>query len=105
MIQEARFPLWAASLAPIKIPVLVIRGQATPRCNVPNALLSKCIGAAALATISDAAYFMIATHADEVGCLIAQHVRESTKSRSDESATSRHLKSLERGGVPCPCAP
>jgi hypothetical protein len=42
-----------------------------------NALLSECMGRAALATIETAAHFMIATHPNEVGCLIAQHVHRA----------------------------
>jgi pimeloyl-ACP methyl ester carboxylesterase len=69
------FPLSAASLAGIEVPVLVLRGGAShPAVQRANALLSECISGAALVTIDTAAHFMIATHANEVGRLIAEHV-------------------------------
>ena len=69
------FALPAKSLAAVQIPALVIRGGAShPAVQRANALLSECMGNAALATIDTAAHFMIATHPDEVGRLIAQHV-------------------------------
>ena len=72
------FPLAAASLAAIDIPVLVVRGGAShPAVQRANALLSERIRGAALATIDGAAHFMIATHATEVGRLIAQHARSA----------------------------
>jgi len=69
------FVLSAASLAAVQIPTLVIRGGAShPAVRRANALLSECMSRAALATIDTAAHFMIATHPNEVGRLIAQHV-------------------------------
>ena len=67
-----------ASLAAVKIPTLVIRGGAShPAVQRANALLSECMSRAALATIETAAHFMIATHPNEVGRLIAQHVHRA----------------------------
>jgi pimeloyl-ACP methyl ester carboxylesterase len=72
------FPLSAASLAAIGIPVLVFRGGAShPAVQRANALLSECVSGAALVTIDGAAHFMVATHANEVARLIAQHVHSS----------------------------
>ncbi|KJC54021.1 alpha/beta hydrolase [Bradyrhizobium sp. LTSPM299] len=69
------FPLSAALLAAIRMPVLVARGSAShPAMQRANAMLSECIDQAALATIDGAAHFMIATHATDVAHLIAQHV-------------------------------
>ena len=69
------FPLSAASLAAIRMPVLVARGSAShPAMQCANAILSECIDQAALVTIDGAAHFMIATHVTEVAHLIAQHV-------------------------------
>jgi pimeloyl-ACP methyl ester carboxylesterase len=69
------FPLSAAALAAIRIPVLVARGSAShPAMQCANAILSEYIDQAALVTIDGAAHFMIATHATEVAHLIAQHV-------------------------------
>jgi pimeloyl-ACP methyl ester carboxylesterase len=77
------FPLSPASLAAVQIPALVIRGGAShPAVNRANALLSECMSEAALATIDAAAHFMIATHPNEVGRLIAQHVH-SAEARFD----------------------
>jgi pimeloyl-ACP methyl ester carboxylesterase len=65
----------AAALGAFQIPTLVVRGgESHPAVQRANALLSECMGSAALATIDTAAHFMIATHPDEVGRLIAQHV-------------------------------
>ena len=72
------FPLSAAALAAIEIPVLVIRGEASPKAvQRANALVSESVGAGALATVDGAAHFMIATHADAVSRLIARHVRHA----------------------------
>jgi pimeloyl-ACP methyl ester carboxylesterase len=68
----------AASLAAIQIPALVIRGGAShPTVQRANALLSECMSRAGLATVDTAAHFMIATHPNEVGRLIAQHVHRA----------------------------
>jgi pimeloyl-ACP methyl ester carboxylesterase len=65
----------AAALGALQIPTLVVRGgESNPAVQRANALLSECISGAALATIDDAAHFMIATHPNEVGRLIARHV-------------------------------
>ena len=69
------FALSAASLAAVEVPALVIRGGASHRAvQRANALLSAHMSRAALATIDTAAHFMIATHPNEVGRLIAQQV-------------------------------
>ena len=69
------FALSAALLATVQVPALVVRGGTShPAVQRANALLSECMSNAALATIDTAAHFMIATHPDEVGRLIAQHV-------------------------------
>jgi pimeloyl-ACP methyl ester carboxylesterase len=69
------FRLSAAALAAIEIPALVLRGAAShPAMQCVNALLSACMSRAALVTIDGAAHFMIASHASEVGRLIARHV-------------------------------
>jgi pimeloyl-ACP methyl ester carboxylesterase len=55
----------AAALGALQIPTLVVRGgQSNPAVQRANALLSECMGSAALATIDTAAHFMIATHPD-----------------------------------------
>jgi hypothetical protein len=72
------FPLPATSLASVEIPALVIRGgESHPAMRRANALLGECMSAAVLATIETAAHFMIATHADEAGRLIARHVHRA----------------------------
>jgi len=69
------YPLTAAALAAIRIPVLVVRGGAShPAMQRANVLLGESIRGAALETIPGAAHFMIATHAVEVNRLIARHV-------------------------------
>ncbi len=81
------FALSAGSLATVQIPVLVVRGgESNPAVQRANALLSECISGATLATIDTAAHFMISTHPNEVGRLIARHVRSAeVKSRSAPS--------------------
>jgi pimeloyl-ACP methyl ester carboxylesterase len=65
-------------LAAVQIPTLVVRGGTShPAVQRANAVLSECLSRARLATIETAAHFMIATHANEVGCLIAQHVHSA----------------------------
>lgn len=69
------FPLPAASLAAVEVPVLVVRGGAShPAVQRANALVSANLRNADLATVDGAAHFMIATHPAEVGRLIARHV-------------------------------
>ena len=70
------FPLSAAALATIDLPVLVVHGGAShPAVQRANALLAGCLNGAALATIDGAAHFMIATHADATAGLIAEHIQ------------------------------
>ena len=70
------FPLSAASLATIEIPVLVIRGSMShPAVQRANALLSERLGRAKLATVEGAAHFVTATHAAQVARLIALHAQ------------------------------
>jgi pimeloyl-ACP methyl ester carboxylesterase len=74
------FPLTAALLENLHIPVLVMRGGAShPAAMRANALISECIRGAHLATIESAAHFMITTHAAQVGDLIARHVHNAEK--------------------------
>jgi pimeloyl-ACP methyl ester carboxylesterase len=72
------FPLSAASLGSLKIPLLIVRGGASPEAvQRANALLCEFSGNAALATIDGAAHFAIATHADEIAGRIAAHVHRA----------------------------
>jgi pimeloyl-ACP methyl ester carboxylesterase len=74
------YPLRAAELATVNIPVLVIHGGAShPAVQKANGLLSKCMPKAALATIEGAAHFMISTHPSRVAELIAWHVQVRAK--------------------------
>jgi pimeloyl-ACP methyl ester carboxylesterase len=76
------FALSAASLAAVDIPALVIRGGVShPAVQRANALLGKWMGRAVLATMDTAAHFMIATHPNEVGRLIAHHVHHAEAGR------------------------
>jgi pimeloyl-ACP methyl ester carboxylesterase len=69
------FPLPTAALTAIETPTLVFWGGAShPSVQRANALVSECMSRAAFATIDGAAHFMISTHANQVGRLIAQHV-------------------------------
>ena len=89
------FPLPAATLAAVRIPTLIIRGGAShPAMQCACALLCDGIGGASLATIDGAAHFMIATHADEVATLIAQHMHRI------EATSSTPAWRLPRGSGP-----
>jgi pimeloyl-ACP methyl ester carboxylesterase len=69
------FRLSADSLSAIEIPTLVATGRAShASMHAVSALLSECISGASLALIPGAAHFMMATHANEVASLIAEHV-------------------------------
>jgi len=69
------FPLSAAALRSIDLPVLVLWGEAShPAVQRANALLAGCLSQAVSAEIKGAAHFMIASHADQLSRLIAQHV-------------------------------
>ena len=69
------FPLSAAALASIDIPVLVLWGELShPAVQRANAVLAACIIGAVSIEIKAAAHFMIATHANNVSRLIAEHV-------------------------------
>jgi hypothetical protein len=86
------FRLSAASLATIEIPTLVLWGGAShPAMRRINALLFEYMNRAAMATIDGAAHFMIATHAGEVGRLIAEHVHDV-----ESSASPAHLGFCDR---------
>ena len=72
------FPLSKASLAAIKIPLLVIRGGTSPKAvQRANALVCEFAGNATLATVDGAAHFAIATHAAEIASRIAAHVHRA----------------------------
>lgn len=69
------FDLTAGQLATVKIPTLVLWGEAShPAAKRANELLGHCIPNAAVATIAGAAHFMISTHAGEVAGIVAQHM-------------------------------
>lgn len=69
------FPLSAAALSGIEIPLLVVRGGGSSAAmQRASAVLNERIRGSALATIDGAAHFMIATHAGETARLIARHV-------------------------------
>jgi hypothetical protein len=60
---------------------LVLWGEAShPAAKRANQLLGQFIPDAAVATVAGAAHFMIATHAEEVAGMIAQHVTHAEDS-------------------------
>jgi pimeloyl-ACP methyl ester carboxylesterase len=97
------FALPAKSLATVQIPALVIRGGSShPAVQRANALLSESMGNAALVTMDTAAHFMIATHPNEVGRLIAQHVRQAEVALNSEpfqSANANVVRLLQTGAT------
>jgi pimeloyl-ACP methyl ester carboxylesterase len=83
------FALSGAALATVGLPALVIRGGAShPAVQRANELISECMPRAALATIDTAAQFMIATHPNEVGRLVAQHVWRAEAGRKYRSKSN-----------------
>jgi pimeloyl-ACP methyl ester carboxylesterase len=69
------FELTPALLATVRIPTLVLWGEAShPAAKRANQLLGQCLPNATIAEIAGAAHFMISTHAGEVARMIAQHV-------------------------------
>jgi pimeloyl-ACP methyl ester carboxylesterase len=74
------FPLSEALLATVKIPLLIVRGSASPQpVQRANALLCELTHNATLATIEGAAHFAVATHAGEIANYIAAHVHRAEK--------------------------
>jgi pimeloyl-ACP methyl ester carboxylesterase len=72
------FPLSAAALSGIEIPLLVVRGgDSSPAMQRASAVLHERSRGSGLATVVGAAHFMTATHAGEVACLIARHVERA----------------------------
>lgn len=72
------FPLPQASLAALQVPLLVVRGGASPQAvQRANALLCELTGNAKLTTIDGAAHFAIATHANEIASRIAAHIHRA----------------------------
>jgi pimeloyl-ACP methyl ester carboxylesterase len=72
------FPMSAALLDRIKIPLLVVRGGASPQAvQRANALVCELTSNATLATIDGATHFVIVTHAVEIAGRIAAHVHRA----------------------------
>jgi pimeloyl-ACP methyl ester carboxylesterase len=94
------FSLSAAWVAAVQIPALVIRGGVShPAVQCANALLSECMSEAALVTIDTAAHFMIATHPNEVGRLIAQHVHSAEAGLNSEPFQSTNASDWHNSAV------
>lgn len=69
------FPLSPSSLAAVKLSSLVSWGAAShPATQRANELLGTWIKGASRVTIAGATHFMIATHAEQVAAVIAEHV-------------------------------
>jgi pimeloyl-ACP methyl ester carboxylesterase len=68
------FPLTPASLSNLDVPTLVLWGaRSHPAMKRANQLLARCTDAS-VASIGDAAHFMISTHAPELARVLARHV-------------------------------
>ena len=94
------FAMPAASLAAVQIPSLVVWGGAShPAVQRANALLSESMGNAALTTIDTAAHFMIATHPNEVGRLIARHVHCAEAALNGHPTTSGSYEPKPRASL------
>ncbi len=63
------------ALAGIDLPTLVLWGGIShPAVRRANELLAQCMTDAIAVPLPGAAHFMIATHADEVACVLARHI-------------------------------
>jgi pimeloyl-ACP methyl ester carboxylesterase len=94
------FPLSAAALSAIEIPLLVVRGgDSSPAMQRASAVLHERTRGSALATIDGAAHFMIASHAGEVASLIARHV-----DRVEEKSSFRAPDAAKRVALAERCA-
>jgi pimeloyl-ACP methyl ester carboxylesterase len=83
------FPLSPSRLSAVSVPVLVARGGAShPAVQRANELLSMHIRAATLVTLTGAAHFMIASHADAVAQAIAAHVARAEQAREGAKLAS-----------------
>jgi pimeloyl-ACP methyl ester carboxylesterase len=81
------FALSADVLSAVDIPALVVCGEAShPAMRRLCALVSESIAGASLATVDDAAHFMIATHAGEVARLVAEHAQ---RAKADANAPAK----------------
>jgi pimeloyl-ACP methyl ester carboxylesterase len=70
------YPLRASDVAAVSLPALVMTGtKSHPAARRANELLGETLPACEFKVLEGAAHFMIATHAGEVGNLIADHVR------------------------------
>jgi pimeloyl-ACP methyl ester carboxylesterase len=69
------FPLLPSAISAVDIPTLITYGgNSHPAARRANALLGELMSRATVVTVKGAAHFMIATHAEEVGRLVADHV-------------------------------
>ena len=94
------YPLTAEVLAQVQVPTLVIRGgESHPAMKRVNEILSERIIQATLATIEGASHFMIATHADEVARLVAEHAHraEATPAAEEGGEFRRQATGVMRG--------
>jgi pimeloyl-ACP methyl ester carboxylesterase len=73
------FRLTPASLAAVKIPAMVVWGEAShPAVRRANELLSRHLSHADHAMIAGASHFMIATHPKQLAELIVRHIERSS---------------------------
>jgi pimeloyl-ACP methyl ester carboxylesterase len=65
-------------LGTIDVPTLVASGEVSqPAVKRANQLLARFIPRAVFRTVPGAAHFMIATHAGELACLLANHLEQA----------------------------
>jgi len=83
------FELTSGLLATVRIPTLVLWGEAShPAAKRANQLLGQCIPDAAVSIIAGAAHFMISTHASAVAGVIARHMAR-TERRPESAALAK----------------
>jgi pimeloyl-ACP methyl ester carboxylesterase len=79
------FELTPALLAAVKIPALVLWGEAShPAVKRANELLARYMPNASTGEIAGAAHFMISTHAKEVAGIVAQHMARAEQKSAAE---------------------
>jgi len=83
----------AEAFASLALPTLVLRGGASNAAMLrANELIARSIRDAAVATIHGAAHFLVSTHAEAAGRLIAGHV-----SAAEAQQRHRHIDPLQPG--------
>jgi pimeloyl-ACP methyl ester carboxylesterase len=82
----------SASLAAIDIPTLVVRGaDSHPAVKRANEVLTLSMPKSSLVTMAGASHFMLATHPQQLGRLVAEHVRDAELLHQQHHTGIKHV--------------